>query len=307
MAKKKAAKKVSKKIGTTASSVSREINLAIATGPSSTAARIQIPAVMSTVNRRLYRQKRVYMARLKLANGNLDVPSTPVFALANTWWVRKAINAAEEVYQKSVQDAEDVVGHSRWHDFRIKSSLPTSDDLLPIMLKADGAQMSIMDVPSTGEYNISDVIVGNGQKYRLDTCTPTTTLSNVFNIFEEYRKMGAAAQQPGAAIVGGYDNAAGYDMTVEAVSELMDEGNLPPYNLEIGDHVWVQVGTLGKQASGESITSTPYFPAPLGIIWLPTWSADGVANLDVGEVRNSNILTLELQAGDYKGVMADEV
>lgn len=289
-----------KKTGTNAGTTQREMVLGITAGPSQPNLRISVPKCLSFMNRRLYRQTKTYRVKLSLTNANDDFAATPVFALANTWATRKAIETAHKMYTMSIKDElEAGVDASRWHDFRINATFPSTSTIMPFALTADGATYQIFD-DATGEYQHSSISVASGSAYDLECASATA--GTVYNIFEEYHNMGASAQDPFGAPVGGYDNALGYDITAESQQELTQHGNLPPYNAQVSSSVWVQVGTIGRNAAGESVISTGYFDAPLGWIWIPNTSAGSPA----GNVMTGGF-TLECKAGDYKGVLAETI
>jgi len=297
---KKRANSKKKKTGTNAGTTQREMVLGIQVGPSLPNCRISVPRSLSIINRRIYRQTKTYRVKVSLTNPNEDFAGTPVFALANTWATRKAIETAHKMYTMSIKDElEAGVDPSRWHDFRINATFPSTETIMPFALSADGASYLPLD-DGTGEYQHSSISVAQGGSYDLECATASGI--NVYNIFEEYRNMGASAQDPYGAPAGGYDNALGYDITAESQEELTQQGNLPPYNAQVSEAIWVQVGTIGRNASGESVVSTGYFDAPLGWIWIPNTAAGS----PTGNVM-AGALTLECKAGDYKGVLAETI
>ncbi len=296
----KSAKKDRKKTGTNAGATQRQATLGITVGPAQPSAMFAVPQVLSLMNRRLYRQARTYRCKVNISQPNVDMAPINVYALANTWWVRKAIQTAHEMYGHSIKDElEAGIDPSRWHDFRINATIPATDTLKPFMVNYIGTTWENLD-DATGEYLYTGISTASGPENELDAAKATAV--GTYNIFEEYRKMGASQEDPAVALTGGYNDAAGYDITVETQQDLLQEGNVPPYNVQNPEQVWVLVGQIGRNAAGESITSTGYFDAPLGWVYIPNYTAASPAALNFPLA-----LELEVQAGDYKGVLADEI
>ena len=77
MAKRKSA---DKKTGSNSSATERTMAMAsaLAVGPWAGASQIEVPRALSLVNRRLYRQTRVYRCKLSLTTKSTDVSEIPI-------------------------------------------------------------------------------------------------------------------------------------------------------------------------------------------------------------------------------------
>lgn len=298
MAKRKSA---DKKTGSNSSATERKMGMAsnVAVGPMPSATSvIEVPRALSLVNRRLYRQGRVYRCKLSIEDKSASYTSQPVYALANNWYVRKSIALARDMFNMAVSEERAVVGSARWNDFRIKGELDNgiANILYPQLLEMQGTNIQTLGYGSTGEYNYSEVeVAGNSKNFTIATQTNATQR---YNIFEEYEKMGPnAPESPMGTSFGGYD-LIDASFEVEEVQELLDKGNLPPYDAEQAGFlpVWIKVGELFSDPGTSAFSmSTGYFDAPLGLIWLPNLALPTLSE-DVSD------LFLECAAGDYKGV-----
>jgi len=298
-----------KKMGTNSSATQRTFPVVSEnqSGPIQGGCLIEGDRILSLGNRRLYRQHRTYRMKINLISATAPQGDIPVYALMNNWYNRKALSTAKEMFDYAVSEERAVVGSSRWNDFRIKpelfasgagSNAPTG---FPQVLDFGGLNPTVIDygVAGTGEYNYSEVEVG-GTATRFSLGIPTA--SGVYNVFEEFNKMGPnPPESPTGAITGGYDLV---DATFEKeeVQELLNKGNLPPYEANLTSvtpQVWVLVGTLGVSGTGDLRTTTGFFDAPLGTVWIPgsTWPFAG----------DKPQLEVEYAAGDYKGVLSADI
>ncbi len=144
------------------------------------------------------------------------------------------------------------------------------------------------------EYEFSEVTDAGGTAR---TFRWSGTGGNTFNIIDEYDRTGNAPQAPAAASTEiAYQNLED-EMDNASMEHIQGDGNLPPYNrTNFENAVWVKVGTLSVNASGQQKLSTGFFVAPAGLI-----AIESSVPLDPSA---SPILSLELKAGDYKGIHA---
>lgn len=123
------------------------------------------------------------------------------------------------------------------------------------------------------------------------------TAANVYNIIDEYDSTGNTDAEPTTPTAD-----VAYDGLTDEVDDnqmdhLSNDGNNPPYSASIiRNEVWIKVGTLFVGTAGQQRLSTGFFDAPAGLVLLQS-----TAPLDPNA---SPILTLEVKAGDYKGVHA---
>ena len=316
------------KMGTTAGATQRkfEVGQRLETGPANPTNQIQVDRCLNNVNRRLYRQHKVYRCKVSLSNDNdLTTPSPTqqpidVYALRNTWAVRKAISLAKDIYDQAVKEERAVVGDARWHDFRIQTQITgfSAPNSYPLGISAAGKKLLTEGTAADGEYEVSAVettdAAGAPQSKIFTLASASTTTQ--YSVFDEYQKMGpTTSESPLFVSQGGYDRATGDSFEDDNVQDLLNKGNLPPYDAgslrlsELNGGPFVKVGQIGRttnSSTGSLRLSTEYFDAPLGlIVCLNAPLAFG------GEGENialeTQALEVEVAAGDYKGVMAHDI
>ncbi len=255
--------------------------------PSSTLKELEIPRVLSGVNHRLYRQHGVYRAKLDLLTAG-PVQEIKVYALSNTWYVKRAIQMAKQVHDKAMEEERAMGQQARWYDFRITPNQAGHDDMVQAISLTPGAAPTLVTHPGEWNYSTIEDAAGTSKAFVLPAGGSTTG----YNIFQEYDRTANTERDPVFALsTGGYD---GVDASVEGENlvSLTEKGNQPPYNgQDLLADVFVQVGSLYRDGSGSQRLSTGFFDAPLGQVWIQYPAAD--ANL---------ILNLECKSGKYKGV-----
>lgn len=249
---------------------------------------VRVDKIMSEMNRRLYRQHKIYRCKLSISDDDSTV-NQEVWALAPTWWVINSIRKAKAHFDQAMKDEMAQGGTGRYYDFRI--SLGRTDwDGLAGLYQNPGS--GIDGYITEGEYVYSDVRCADNND-RVFALTGASSTSQ-YNIFTEYDRMGQAIVLPADV-----SNQGGYTDLIESidnenVQHLTGDGNSPPYDADdFPSLCWVKVGHLLRDADGSQTLSTGYFDAPLGMIWLP--NHDVATNLH---------LDLEVQKGDYKGLCA---
>lgn len=309
-----------KKVGTTAGATQRTFPVAqVATGPVAVNAMLAIDRCLNLVNRRLYRQHKVYTAKVHLSNPNETTTPIGVYVLRNTWAVRKSIALAKHIYDKAVREERAVVGNARWHDYRITPSgsfANTEFRTLPLAITSDAEYTALTEGSTAdGEYQFSEVEVttSSGTEQQKGFSLRPSSAFNSYSIFAEYQNMGpSTSESPVFNAVGGYDRATGTSFEDENVQDLLNKGNLPPYNagdLGLGSP-WVKVGEIGRDAQGGMVTSTGFFEAPLGLVWLEGYQAiiaDPTSSTGETLPLSTQLCEVEVKMGDYKGVMAHDI
>jgi hypothetical protein len=301
------------KVGTTSGATQLSWAVAAASdGPAAPNAIVQVDRHLNLINRRLYRQNKVYSAKVRLSNPNETVSPIGVYVLRNTWAVRKALHMAKKVYDQAVSEERAQVGNARWQDFRINTisnAFTGADATLPYAVDENGDYNGISE-GSNGEYNYSSVATtdANGveqiKSFKLNAASSTTS----YSVWAEFQNMGPRTQQsPQSASTGGYDRARGTDFEDANVAGLLGDGNQAPYNPEaLGlTSPWVKVGEIGRESTGGMITSTPYFEAPLGVIVLYGYANNGgsIATLP----QRTQMVEVCVKDGDYKGVSSYDI
>lgn len=279
---------------------------------------IQVDKMLNIMNRRLYRQHKVYSCQVEL--DDKAFPGSPgmyveVYALKNTWANRKAFALAKEMYDKAVSEERAQVGDARWHDFRISALNCFTDaatiDVLPIATNANATRSSVS--LGNGEY-LSSSVSATSTTGAIAPHTfgllPTTTATE-YSVFLEFANNGPRVPtDPGNPSPGGYERVSGTEYEIGNVEDLLDNGNFPPYDTTGNQSVlsggpWHRVGTLFHNATGDSQLRTGFFDAPLGMIVAVGYNTQVLAAEPVG--RNLNLLSLRVKEGDYKGVAAYDI
>ncbi len=257
--------------------------------PSSTLKELEVPRILSGVNHRLYRQHGAYTCKIDLLTAG-PVQEVKVYALSNTWYVKRAIQMAKQVHDKAMEEERALGAQARWYDFRITPNSPAHDDMVQGISLTPGAAATLATHPGEWAYSQIEDAAGTAQSFVLPAGGSTTG----YNVFLEYDRTGNADASPENAAVGGYDGA---DATIESenLGFLTSKGNQPPYGEQtlLAD-MFVQVGSLYREGSGAQRLSTGFFHAPLGQVWLQYPAAD--ANL---------LFNLECKSGNYKGVQME--
>ena len=268
---------------------------------------VRVDRELSGQNRRLYRQSRSYRVKVDLPS-HRENQRIDVYVLRDSFMLHKSYARAMMEWNKSYEDAKEVVkdtAKARWRDFRINTKLTASDnDIGSVTLS--GNTNNTTPVTATDvvvdEYGISLAYTGSSGASR---DFGLFSDANTFDILAEYNKEGKVQNQPSAATTEAAYSELQTDLHDAEVGNLQIDGNSPPYDADnVGALQLLQyVGTIFVDANGTMKTSTGYFDAPLGAVYLtgnflaPTSVAEG--GLDNGAV------SIEVQAGDYKGVKAE--
>ena len=252
---------------------------------------IPVDRCLSNMNHRLYPQGRIY-------NVKVDMPTSSgnahkVYALVDTWFLRAAYKYARRTYNLAVKEELESLDASqvaKWRDFRITSPLPINANRCVTM--ANSAS-TLTDVP-VGEYSLSEVedTAGLMKRFGLSADGPTT-----YNILTQYSRTFNESQSPSTVTVdSAYGDLPNMVKSFAQVEDLQEDGDLPPYDANglMEGATWVQVGTLDNNVGdAKGITSTGYFPAPLGMVRIISASLPSDTGVAV---------TITAQRGEYKGV-----
>jgi hypothetical protein len=251
---------------------------------------LRVDRELSKMNRRLYREGRVYTCKLDL-NPQQAQPGSfvEIFALKDTWFIHKAWQTAFEEYLNATKQERDRAGKSqsaRWNDFRVNSG--TGLQLLNARHYGDnGSVASLTD----GEFLLSEVEDGSGTT-RQFTWSDSPTAGE-YGILVEYAKEGGPSDMPTSPTTSQPYASLDSDSSNVEWDDVTDHGNEPPYRDTINDsYPWTKVATLSVDAGMQKLSSG-FFNAPCGIVMIRGLST-----------QVAQELVLEVKAGDYKGVHA---
>lgn len=261
---------------------------------------------LSGINRRLYRQNRVYRVKVDLIG---DQPNkVDVFRLKNSFMLHQGYKLAMEEWNKSYAEADEVTRDAsigRWRDFRIDTTAFLGDSILnPLSLGAAGPKVLAGPVTiDEWQNSLSYTTAGSSRDFGLREDT------NTYGILQEWDKKGNVSPSPGTATA----EAAYVDLTADLVdaevANLQTDGNLPPYDADSSapDSVLEYVGTIYTDSNGNGKMSTGYFDAPLGAIYLGgNGSTVDTIYKFATPADNAVMFKVVAQKGDYKGVAAHE-
>jgi hypothetical protein len=308
-----------RKIGTTSGATQRYFPIAQTSAPQRDNSLIQVDKMLNIMNRRIYRQHKVYTVQVELdSKAEPDQPGQVVelYALKNTWANRKAFALAKEMYDEAVSQERATVGDARWHDFRISGLNCFADTdtngVFPIATLADATRQAVL--LENGEYGSSVVTSTNAVGVAAPMTfglLPTTTATQ-YSVFLEFANTGPRVPtDPGNPSPGGYERVSGTDYEIGNVEDLLDNGNFPPYSTLGNQSVlsggpWHKVGELFHNPNGESQLRTGYFEAPLGMVVAVNYNT--LFGTDAVPVRDAtNLLSIRVKEGDYKGVQAEDI
>jgi hypothetical protein len=250
---------------------------------------LQVDRELSKLNRRLYRMGRYYQAKIDMrptGDGAYEV-----YALRDDWAVQKAFQMAYDQYVKNVSDEKANMSKTqlaRWADFKVATGA-TGALLLSKLHDPTGAA----SILTNGEFSLANVVDQAGTT-RTFTWSPAPAATE-YSILNEYDRAGDAQDTPdNLAAPGPYEDIDA-DTDAATYDHLEQDGNQPPYDRNTVNQAspFVRVATLGA-AAGVQRLSTGFFTAPCGIVLIVGPNASW----------NSDLMTMTVKSGDYKGVHA---
>jgi len=263
---------------------------------------------LSGLNRRLYRQNRVYRVKVDMIQPITSSTAVDVYRLRNTFMLQRGYELAMREWNESYENADEVVKDAnvgRWRDFRIDTTAFLGDTKLnPVTLLAQGpkvlAQTAVIDEWTS---SLSYTTAGATRDFGLLSDT------NTFGIIHEFDKQGKVQSQPTTATTEAAYEDLKSDLSDAEVVNLQADGNEPPYDADSStpQSVLEYVGTIYVDSNGQGKLSTGYFDAPLGAVYL-FGSGQQVPSvyLSSDTSARANMFKLSVQKGDYKGVAAHE-
>jgi hypothetical protein len=168
---------------------------------------IHADQILSQDNHRLYRQGRVYSVKIDLqplAEG--AETDLKVYALADTWYIRKAWQEAKMQFDMATHDEKVRIGSNnlaRWRDFRVHIEDVTVNTVQHIIY--DAAQNSTNQVNGDGEYTYPSLEGNDGDASRVFSFGGATDATQ-FGMIKEYSDLGNTNRSPSNPTDGGYKN-----------------------------------------------------------------------------------------------------
>lgn len=256
---------------------------------------VRVDRELSRVNHRLYRQSRVPSCKISLDANVAAGQGIDVYVLRDTWMNMKAYQLAKQEFDNnSEQELQQLkTMTARWNDFRVDIGLSSYAELDAVNeMESFASRNKLFGV---GEYAMSKVTDAAGTA---STFRWIGTGVNTFNIIDEFDTTGNAPITPPNATIRAAYGELEDELDDSQASHLSQDGNAPPYEQStIDNNVLVRVARLVNDGTGTSKLSTGFFNAPCGFIILEGVGGGTSVTLD-------SAITLEVQAGDYKGVKA---
>ena len=260
---------------------------------------VDIGQCLSLINHRLYRQGRNYRVRVSITSPNAS-GGAAITTLPDTWWARTAYSKVRKLWMTRVENKKKLDSKSvgRWNDFKIgydATHRTNFGSALKPMLITDATGTQAAMATSNEEWNLSELMDndGNDNTFRFIS---TATTSNVVNVVQAYSNLDNIFAPDPDETGSGANIYADFHDGIEDESDMDDQGDFPPYHetdfpqMEVLQSQLVCIFGLGaaETAAGIQRLSSGYFDAPLGLLRITP-----AANQE---------LTIEVQAGDYKGV-----
>lgn len=271
-------------------------------GSTTGALMVNIDRSLCAVNHRLYRQSRVYNAKIALADV-ANASAYEVYRLRDTWSLQKAYQMAKDEYDENVAEARKRGDEGRWNDFRINPRTHAFDlQLQPSVLSNHGGSGTVRTTCTIDEYNYSIVRKPDGNSMDFGLVAD----ANTFSILDEYDDTKNTQIDPSNdAIAIGYEELKA-DRVDESMADIQNTGDLPPYdrtNLVTNDThgnpaLLEKVDTLFVDGERHKL-ATGFVDWPLGVIIIRPITY-GPSNPNDPGVE----FDLTVQSGDYKGVKA---
>ena len=254
-------------------------------------------SMLSRANNRLYRYGKMYDCKVDINPSMTAGTIVEIFALSNTWYVQKAFEEAKANYDMAYENEVENINETnigRWRDFRIRSKNFESFSAFYSAIYPLSSDASTLTGPITGGQFVDSMVEeSTGTQKRF---TWALGDANNYSVMEQYDKAGNQTRNPATGTgTMPYAELEADSSAIEGAA-LQTDGQDPPYNATTFPPAFVKVGELTVGTNGSQKLSTGYFHAPCGVFIVRS-STGNV--LDLG-----NNLSLEVRAGDYKGVSA---
>ena len=274
---------------------------------------VEIAPNLSRMNNRLYRQSRLYNVRFEAKDNVQANPATYEFyTLPDTWFVRGAIKYAHSIYmQNHMDELEAGIEFSQWHDFDISPQNPdgTYEFTGARLWDGDGFASIAADEPSGigGTYSTTKAADGTAFGFHV-----MGNVADSYNIFREYAEFlnNNKSDDESTTAVQPYGDL----LDLKDAEQMVESGDRAPYDRDFsgwipddetvddstGQHILTLKAFLATDRDGTGIARTPYFTAPLGLVYVRRFLTNTLTDL----ATNQQQLRMEVQGGHYKGVKA---
>ena len=261
--------------------------------PATTEILVDVSKCLSAINRRLYRQGRVYHVRIDLQTPAADGVGANLKKLPNTWMMKKAWELAKQEREDQLSVSNRPRG--RWDDFRVGWDKDYQTGIAPSL--GDFSGTYTIDESNISKAHDSTDSVDNG--FVVFGAARNTT-DNLWGILEQYDLTGnVLSNQPaGQLTTGAYVDTQPDSGLAEAAGDLAAlQGDNPPYDADgiVGadDTGSVMIPSLSQSSSGNGSARNHLFTElPLGLLKIENATSSGIAYI------------FTVMSGNYKGVKA---
>ena len=263
--------------------------------PASSTTYLDLAAILSAANHRLYRQSYLYKAEFRI-DGDAAVglgtdEQFVVEVLPTTWPMMKALKQAKETAMEALTP-ERKSQVARWNDFRMYyDTTHKAQSFVQLPLGC-----SIV-YGTDAEYAYTQVFDDVNQAYTFHALGGSTiTGSNrTFGALDQYDKSGDTGSD-NAPPGNNYGNVLN-DVNDANLDELSLNGDLPPYNK---DNLQVPTKSFNLFALGATVQNVGYSVRTTGLLDVP----HGLVKV-TNNVNGARQLIIRFKAGKYKGVHAE--
>ena len=261
--------------------------------PATTEILVDVAKCLSAINRRLYRQGRVYHVRIDLQTPAADGVGANIKRIPNTWMVKKAWELAKAERDEQLSKSKRPRG--RWDDFRVGWDATYKTGLAPSLADFSGTY-------TIDESNVSkahDSTTSDDHEFVMFGAARDAS-TNLYGILEQYDLTGNVLdnQPAGQLTTGAYVDLQPDSGLAESAGDLAAlQGDNPPYDANgiVGadDKGSVMIPSLSQSSSGNGSARNHLFTElPLGLLKIENATNSGIAYI------------FTVMAGDYKGVKA---
>ena len=290
---------------------------------------IDLAQDLSMVNRRLYKQGKVYaVAGVSVGfvpvgifppvGADLSVISVAVATAGDTWTVQNAWTKAKNVWSNQQRRARKLIGQSAkptWEDFKVYLDDTHRGGTIAAVKAGDGASVS------PGEWDYSKLVWDSDDGATVfephlhliggDVGAPTDV-----GLILNYQKSRATVQSVDPDLPADYSSniyafmARDQDDVADEVAQNMeDENDEPPYDQDAypggdtnSDAVWLQ--QFATCSVGNPVARIPGFQAECGLV---AFGISGFDNTGTAKTVSGISVTFHLMPGNYQGVLAENM
>jgi hypothetical protein len=262
---------------------------------SSGAQYLDLAAIYASANHRFISQQHVFTADFQVqSDAGVGLGTDAQFilnVLPTTWPMMGAYKYGRSMYDKAMKPESE--RKARWNDFRVKYDL--SHNSQSTVYTADGCTYTSTE----GEYGYSKVFSDDGAisyGFHMLGANDFAGVVQSFGLLQQYDDRDNTSRDDGTAQTD-FDKILN-DYNTSNESELVENGDLPPYNsqnLQLPAKQY-NIHALGTAASpGYSHRRTGFVEVPMGLVKV------------TNNIEGSRTLTIVFKSGSNKGIQAVKI